>query len=490
VKLQNVIWRHLPFIIILLVALFFRVHKISTLTTFGRDQGIDFLSVKKMIVERKPTLLGIKVSIAAFHQGPVYLYMLVPLFILLNLDPIAGAYTAVAVAALTGLLLYMLTNRFFNRSSALWSSALFAVSPAFVREGTTPLYQHFLPLFILFGMYALLSLTDKKTIKNKHVWALSLGLSMGICLELHFLAITLVGAVLIQLFFNKTLPKKNILWYVVGLGFGVSPTIAFEVRHNFLNTNLFLDYMMSSGGGIASRTFTDYVSPWIYGAARWYGADYFWLGLIILLSCFYFIVFRRFSDARIEMLRQLLIIVSVVTTLFQLVTRSFEPHYAQPIWVLLLIFLPLLIEQSKSMWKIIFELVAVVLICLNAFVVLQAFSTNHGYYMVDGWSLKKVQAATQLIAEDAQNKERINVASLLDGDTRIYPLRYTLSTKNISVDSEENYSNSKTLYVLSKGDEQSVTDSLVWEISSFQPFVLGKVWDLGDGIMVYRLDKE
>ena len=65
-KLRSILLFHLPFLIICLVAFFLRFHRISILTTFGRDQGIDFLTVKEMIVDHKLTLLGINVSIADF----------------------------------------------------------------------------------------------------------------------------------------------------------------------------------------------------------------------------------------------------------------------------------------------------------------------------------------------------------------------------------------------------------------------------------------
>ena len=148
---------HYLFFLILALALFLRVYRLEYLTTFGGDQGQDFLVVRDMVLFHKWTLLGIKTSIAPFFQGPIYLYMLYPFFVLFNLQPIAGAVAAVVISTITLVLLYVTVNKYFSQKAALLSSLLFATSPGFIMYGRTPLYQHILPLFIVFSMYFFLS---------------------------------------------------------------------------------------------------------------------------------------------------------------------------------------------------------------------------------------------------------------------------------------------------------------------------------------------
>lgn len=479
---------YLPFLIIFLLALFLRSYRLSTLTTFGRDQGIDFQTIKQMIDERKPTLIGIQVSLAEFHQGPIYLYILVPFFLLLKMDPIAGAYAAVVISLLTLIAIYITCKKYFGKKAALFSSALFAASAELVREGNSPLYQHFLPLFIVLAIFILLKLFETKEQKKKLIWLIFLGFIVGICLELHFLAITLALAVLILLIIQKTKLFSTIPAYFMGMLVGVSPTIFFELRHEFLNTKLFLSYLSRTSEPTQPRNLYHFIFPWIDAQMKWFGADKFILG-IILLVLFILALFIRFKDQRQKILKQLLLLTLATSFFFQFGISDFLAHYLIPVLVLELLLFPVWISQLQSSKKFIAYFVATILILVNAFVVISGLSANHGYSMTNGWSLQKIQKVAQIITDDNQGKSSVNVASLLDGDARTYPLRYSLSVKRVTVDSPENYSRSKVVYVVSKTTEGEIINATLWEIDSFKPFVIGEHWELGEDIRLYRLEK-
>jgi 4-amino-4-deoxy-L-arabinose transferase-like glycosyltransferase len=481
-------FQHLPFILILILALFVRAYKLPTLTTFGRDQGIDFLSVRQMIVTHHPTLLGIKVSLADFHQGPVYLYMLIPLFWLLGLHPIAGAVTAVAVAGLTVVALYLFLMNFFDRSTALLSCLLFAVSPELVKYGNTPLYQHFLPLAFIFCMWALLLFLEANNVFKKRIWMTVLGIVVGLSLELHFLAITLCVATPILILLKNKKDIVHLPFYLGGLLIGMSPTILFEVRHDFLNTRLLWQYLSSSSSS-ASYFNPNIVMPWLTGAAAWLGAEKYILGWFVLLSGVFSVFKVKSTNLRYGMLQQLLVTLTGVTIILQLALTSFEPHYALPIWLLLIILLPLWLSMYPQPYKFIAYTFVSIIILANAVTVVTRFSQNHGYSMPVGWSLTKIISTTTLIADDVDIGSGVNVASLLDGDTRAYPLRYTLAHQGIELDSVEKYPESRVLYVVTTKNAQQLLAATEWEITSFQPAVIGQEWDLGDHIKLYRLDK-
>ncbi|MEO8581432.1 MAG: glycosyltransferase family 39 protein [Patescibacteria group bacterium] len=481
---------HLPFILLLVIALFLRLNNLSTLTTFGRDQGIDFSTVKKMIVERKPTLIGIEVSIAQFHQGPVYLYMLVPLFLLLQFDPIAGAYTAVLISVITIALLYFFTKKFFGRKTALISSALFAVSPEFVREGNTPLYQHFLPLFLIIAIYVLLELFKTTERSKKHGLALFLGIIVGICLEIHFLAITFALAIFTLLFFKLSKNLKVVCFYFLGILIGVSPTIFFELKHQFLNTHLLWSYLTSVHDSTSVRSLTRLTVPWIESQTKWFGADLNILGVLIFAWNIYAFLRIRLKLSHEKTLRQLLLHVTGFSLFFEFGIGDFQAHYLLPLLVIELILIPTWIIQLKFTPRLISYLAMLIIICVSLNAVMYASFANHGYSMTDGWSLRKMQSITDIITSDAQDRERVNIASLIDGDARTYPLRYMLDVRGVPIDSFENYSNSKVMYLVSRINENEVNNSMLWEVASFKPFAIGQHWELGDGIQLFRLEKE
>ena len=199
------------FLIVLFLAIFLRVYRLNELTTFGGDQGMDFLKVREMVLYHKWTLIGLKTSIAPFFQGPLYLYMLYPFFLILGLNPIAGPIAAVFVSTATIILLYITVRKYFSLKFALLSSMLFAVSPELIIYGSTPLYQNFLPFFIVLAVY--LFFTEKKNIFVGFLMGLSIGLGM----ELHFLNISLGLALFIYLLIFERHKLDVILAYVAGV---------------------------------------------------------------------------------------------------------------------------------------------------------------------------------------------------------------------------------------------------------------------------------
>ena len=207
-----------------------------------------------MVLFHKWTLLGIKTSMGTFSQGPVYLYILYPFFLLYQLQPIAGAIAAVMISILTIFLIYVTCLKYFSIEIGLFSGLLFAVSPEFIMFGNTPLYQHFLPFFIVLSIFIFLSE------KEKLYLPLLLGMVVGIGIELHLLNISLAATYFLDyLIFSKEKIKK-ILIYGMGVIIGTSPTIIFELRHQFLNIKLFLNYQSPTHEGLSTTTL---FLPWI-----------------------------------------------------------------------------------------------------------------------------------------------------------------------------------------------------------------------------------
>ena len=70
-----------PLFVILAISFLTRFYRLRELTTFGGDQGVDYLRVFEMLESRRPTLLG-PVTHVGVYLGPLYYYMLVPFFLI------------------------------------------------------------------------------------------------------------------------------------------------------------------------------------------------------------------------------------------------------------------------------------------------------------------------------------------------------------------------------------------------------------------------
>jgi hypothetical protein len=187
------------------------------------------------------------------------------------------------------------------------------------------------------------------------------------------------------------------------------------------------------------------------------------------------------------MFKRLIVICFTVTAIFILGIASFELHYPLVLWLLLLILIPPLLVQRKEQWlKVTFYS----LLVINIFFLIPYLNLNHGYTMPEGWSLRKINKAADFIDMDSKIHDNFNVASLLDGDTRTYPLRYTLLIRNLKPGDVNEYLQNNHLYLLANNDDQKILSSTLYEIISFNPYKIGLKKDMGDGIYLYRLDKQ
>lgn len=467
-----------------MVATLLRIYRLDYLTTFGRDQGIDFLAVRDMLINHKLTLIGIKVSLADFFQGPIYLYILTPLFYIMRLNPLAGAYTAVFISLLTIFTLYFVVYKMFNIKTANLAAAFFAVSPQLVMFGNTPLYQNFTPLFILLGIWCLYQVIvlNKGGAFKQLLFIFLTGLSVGIGLELHFLVISLTLAILFYLVFFTNNFLKLLIFYLAGLILAASPTIIFELRHNFLNLHLLLNYF-----GNTQQNHSSFLSVWNERISYFVTHDDNFLILAPLLLSIY-IFFRNTSHLpeNFLFLRRLALITFSIILIFAIKLTGFGSHYLLPFLMLLLIIIPVFltyIKPNRLMW-----IICSFFLGLNLIITFSGLNNNHGYFMPDGWSLKKIDQTAGIISESASSHPNFNVASLLDGDTRTYPLRYMLSLTNQPVQDFTSYPQNDYLYVVGK-DAKQITDSKVWEINSLRPFRIEKEWQVGDGVTLYLLSR-
>ncbi|MBI2011807.1 glycosyltransferase family 39 protein [Candidatus Daviesbacteria bacterium] len=380
---------HLIFILIFLLALVLRVYRIDVLTTFGRDQGIDFLVVLDIIENHNLTLIGIKTSIGEFFQGPNYIYMLVPAFFIFGLHPIAGAYTAVFVSLLSLILLIFFCLNFIGKRAAIFSGLIFALSPELVVFGNTPLYQNFLPLPLLLSLIFLF----KSLNSNRLIHFFALGFMIGFAIEIHFLAITYALSLFIFLIFKiKNYFKIGI--FILGCFFGFLPTITFELRNQFFNTNAYFSYIKQSG----TKQFNlDNLDAWIKGASDFLAGNNEVIGILLLLSMIFILTVNKFKDTNLLNLRSFTFIYLFISIVASLKLNSFQDHYLLPLWIILIILIPtLLFINFKRLGYFLIS----TLIAINLVSTLSNLNNNHGYDMPKGWSLQKIQSTAKLIQSD------------------------------------------------------------------------------------------
>lgn len=237
----------LVFLIILLAA-FLRLYRISDYMTFLGDEGRDVL-IAKGILEGKFTLLGPRASAGDFFLGPIYYYFMAPFLWLFRLDPVGPAVMVALIGIVTVFLIYKVTKEFFGAKAAIVASSLYAVSPLVISYSRSSWNPNPMPFVSLLALYL-----SYKAIENP-AWKkfVTIGILLGISLQLHYLATFLIIIALAFLFLAKFEKKfsfkvllKHYLKIFLGFLIGFSPFLAFEIRHGFPNLRTIFNFIFSN----------------------------------------------------------------------------------------------------------------------------------------------------------------------------------------------------------------------------------------------------
>lgn len=236
--------RHSLFIFLFIIFLlfsFFRFYGLSKRVIFDWDQERDAFIIKEILTKKKLTLIGPRVlGPEGFFLGPYFTYLLTPFYFLTGLHPKA----IILFIAVYGLAFFILASlilgRLFKKPIALVFLLIWSLHPSLIAIDTLTWNPIFVPLVVI-GIWYLLSQSQ---------WFL-VGLLLGLGVNLHFQMIFLLVFCLTFLFFEK---RKTILKKLTGflIGFIVPflPLLAFDLRHDFLNWRLLVDFISKRGESI------------------------------------------------------------------------------------------------------------------------------------------------------------------------------------------------------------------------------------------------
>lgn len=237
-------------ILILLLAAYLRLYRISDYMTFLGDEGRDVL-VAREILHGNLTLLGPRSSAGDFFMGPIYYYMITPFLWLFNFDPVGPAIMVALFGIATVWLTYFVGKKWFGERAGLIAAALYTVSPVVINYSHSSWNPDVLPFFALLFIYLIYSAVNARKPLKYFVFS---GFLLGISLQLHYLAVLLGVVAAVYVFWatwykDKLIKIALILKYylqiLVGFMVGFSPFLAFELRHNFANTKSIFSFIFS-----------------------------------------------------------------------------------------------------------------------------------------------------------------------------------------------------------------------------------------------------
>ncbi|MBI4039701.1 glycosyltransferase family 39 protein [Candidatus Daviesbacteria bacterium] len=254
----------LEFLIVILVvtiALFFRLWQIDQYMTFLGDEGRDALVVKQLIYQiqyqltgfapgdHKWTLLGPTTSVGNMYLGPLYYYlMIIPLW-LANFSPVGPAVAVALLGTATVFLIWLAGREMFSPVAGIIAALLYAFSPVTIYYAKSSWNPNPMPLFALMTVFAMYRVLSKK----QFGWLVVAGTSLAFALQMHYLGTILAAIVsffwLLALRQTLRSPLSTLRSFLICslislllFSFLMSPLVWFDLRHGGINYQSFVAF--------------------------------------------------------------------------------------------------------------------------------------------------------------------------------------------------------------------------------------------------------
>ncbi len=215
---------------------------------FDWDQEQFSNQIYDIVKNGKFTLLGPRVTDdLGFFLAPYFTYLLIPFYLLTKLNPIAliPFLLCVNVAFFWGS--YAVVTKLFGKNHALMFLALWTVSSYHIKYDAIPWWPVYLPLGVISTWYFLQRVARGSSMRD---WVL-LGITLGFFSNMHFqfalIALFVAIFIVIQAIQEKQYPFMRAGVLLVSFLAMFLPLLLFDLRHEFLNTNLMINYFAAAG---------------------------------------------------------------------------------------------------------------------------------------------------------------------------------------------------------------------------------------------------
>ena len=235
---------------LLLLIFAIRVFQFSNIQ-FDSDFGRDSLFAWRIINE-KPTLIGAQASVGGFYLGPLYFYVIAAVYSVFGPIPeLMMLFFAILNVSAAWLGWFFLSKKVSNTAGFIFL-LLFGTSATLVSASRGATHAPMLPFVtVLVTLLLQRALERKRTIDH-----FISGLSLGLFLHVHFSALLLFpGYFLVVFMLTKeklVIRLKTIALHLLALIVMLSPLIFFDLRHGYITSRAFYDYVISviNGGAI------------------------------------------------------------------------------------------------------------------------------------------------------------------------------------------------------------------------------------------------
>jgi 4-amino-4-deoxy-L-arabinose transferase-like glycosyltransferase len=255
-------------VLILLIGAFLRLYRIGEYMTFLGDEGRDAIIVRNLLVHADPILIGPGTSVGGMYLGPLYYYFMAPFLVMSNFSPIGPAIGVALLGVATIYLGYLSGLEVCGQYRGWVGSGLCALSRRVIIYSHSSWNPNIMPFFALLSIYSIWRVWKKK----EYNWLIAAAISFAFVLQSHYLGV-LLGPVLLVYYClsvyelrvesyknkNRQLITRNLitrsLIALFTFLFLMSPLLAFDIRHDWMNSRAFYKF-------VTVRQETVSIRPW------------------------------------------------------------------------------------------------------------------------------------------------------------------------------------------------------------------------------------
>lgn len=475
--------RWLPFVClisIIFIAGFLRLYKIEDYMGFLGDEGRDALIVKRMIIDKKFTLLGPITSVGLMHLGPMYYYIMAPFLIITKLNPVGPAIMVALFSLGTIFLIWKLVSEFYSKKAAFFACLLYGLAPLVIIHSHSSWNPNILPFFSTLIIYSLLKAKSTRQI----LWILIAGMSFGIAIQLHYVALVFIPIIFASLVLLKSFNLRNIFLGISGFILLFSPFLIFEIRHEFINTRTIFEFATRTGNeqtfGITSpfMKFWDLSVRLVWRLLTIENAEIAKLFLFVLIGFSLYLLRKDINSVQRKFIKILLIWYGVGIGVLSFYTGSIYDYYLMFIFPLPFILIGIFLSNiSKSFTG---KIVSFSLIIYLIFVYMKNTSILQ--------SPNRLVAQTKHIADFVLSKTDNNPYNfaLIAGKNSDHAYRYFLDIDGLpptvienTIDDPKRNTVTKQLFVVCEEEVCAPLGHPLWEIAGFGRAEISEMWRVG-----------
>ena len=475
---------------VLLVGIFLRFYNLTGFVTFLGDQGRDAIIIKRILTLEHFPAIGAPTSIGQVYLGPFYYYFIAPWLFLFNLQPIGLAFGVSFISSLYLLINYLIVKELFEKKVALISTIFLSFSSVMIDFSRFSWNPNLLPIFTLLTVYFVI-----KSLKtNKWYFYVLSGAFLSFSIQLHYLALFLIppiGILLMATFIKKikvsnNLPAgrqgetmkqlKNYLLMLFSFVVFSSPLIIFDLRHDFLNSKLFLALFKSSGSSFLTK-FNSLFDSFYYLNLYAFNISlnkFF----VYLLLIFLFIILITLVK-KVSNLRTFLFIFLLTVLGMSLYSGPRHPHYFVILYPLYYIIIShFLAFPKESRWEKYLTII---------FIIGFIFLNFQKYTFLRNPANNQITLAKNVAKKIYDNikKEKFTVTAL--------PEKYSDSTYRYFLEiwgkraiEKDSLTKADELFVVCEKKCDIIIGNPMWDIAYFAPNkIIGK-WTVND-VKIYKL---